>query len=369
MKSMNSRLASATAAVLLLLAASCASTDGDSSDEDAPKGIRTYEQATGPNAVGVIPEGSITDPQRQKEISLSVEYPIKGGPYPLIVFSHGFGGSSRGYLGLSSFWASHGYVVIKPTHADAGRGSNLREALDELSREGEPEWRNRVRDVTAVLDRLDALEEKYPELKGKIDRSRIGVGGHSYGAFTAMVAGGATPAVGPNRLTPADPRVKAVIAMSPQGPTERQKLTAESFATLTAPTLFMTGSRDIGAEGEDAAWRRRAFELSAPGGKYFVSIEGAHHFSFSGRLADATPEDTRVRDERIVTERDPFGRPTATAPMRPRGDVPLQRERGIFGIVKATSLAFWDAQLKGETTGRDYLEGLRNRSGIEYATR
>jgi len=37
------------------------------------------------------------------------------------------------------------------------------------------DWRNRVRDITTLIDSLDRVEESYPELKGKIDRAKIGV--------------------------------------------------------------------------------------------------------------------------------------------------------------------------------------------------
>ena len=46
--------------------------------------------------------------------------------------------------------------------------------------------------MTFLLDSLDVLEEDVPALEGKLDRDRVGVGGHSLGAFTAQVVGGAT---------------------------------------------------------------------------------------------------------------------------------------------------------------------------------
>ena len=122
--------------------------------------------------------------QRGQDVLFTVEYPTRPGSYPLILFSHGFGATRQAYVGLSSHWASQGYVVIKPAHSDSGK-VQTGNAADAWRDQTPADWRNRVRDVTAILDGLDKIEESYPELKGKIDRNKIGVAGHSYGAFTA----------------------------------------------------------------------------------------------------------------------------------------------------------------------------------------
>ena len=168
-----------------------ASSSSKASSSTSSDSKSRYGDDTGDSPVGVIPNAVIHDSARNKDLEMSIEYPTRGAAHPLIVFSHGFGGSSRGYVGLSSYWASNGYVVIKPSHADAGRATSLREGIESFEDETPSDWRERVRDVTLVLDSLGALEQKYPELQGKIDHAKIGVGGHSYGAFTSMLVGGA----------------------------------------------------------------------------------------------------------------------------------------------------------------------------------
>jgi predicted dienelactone hydrolase len=356
--------------VLGSLLLSCAS-DPDRPDktktanEDQPK---NYRVESGPLAVGAIPDGSIVDPQRKKDIALTIEYPIAPGAYPVILFSHGFGGSNRGYVGLSAYWASYGYVVIKPSHADSTVGGAMRESAESMTGQTDADWKSRVRDVVAIIDALPALEEKYPELKGKLDGTRIGVGGHSYGAFTAMLAGGVDP-FRAGRIHLADPRVKAVVAMSPQGPSERFGLTKDSFATLAVPTLFMTGSRDSGAEGEDPAWRRQAFELSLAGSKTFISIEGATHFSFAGRFAEPGERETDRTMDGIANPNDPFGQQRTTQTTRPRNDGTFQRERSTFTTIKTASLAFWDQALKSDPRGSGYLQQLAGRNDVVYAVK
>lgn len=364
-----------TILTLSCLALACASSpDSDPRAAAAAKeGTPAYTAATEEKPVGVIPDAMLRDGKRQKDLDMSIEYPIAAGSYPLIVWSHGFGGSSRGYVGLSSYWASQGYVVIKPTHADSVRMQGMREMEDVWESQGAADWRNRVQDVSFVIDSVAQLEEKYPELKGKIDTKNIGVGGHSYGAHTAMLAGGVKTF--PGGTSYADPRVKVIMALSPQGPSEQRGLTAQSFTTLTLPTLFMTGTLDRGvSEAETPEWRRQAYELSPAGDKMLVVLEGARHATFSGRVGGMVEEGRRGGSDIAFPETDPtnprvgggYVPPTGTrARSNPRD--PQLSERTIFARAKAISVAYWDAYLHGNAKGREFLEKLDARVRVEAA--
>ena len=335
-----------------LVAFSCATANRDDEGDDAAGEPRArYSSEAGPTPVGAIPEASLYDSQRKRDVGLAIDYPIGAGPYPLIVFSHGYGASGRAYVGLSSHWASNGYIVIKPSHNDNVKLADITPA----------DFRGRVADVKFVLDSIPALEQKYPELKGKIDTAKIGVGGHSLGALTAMLIAGARTFPGPQSY--ADPRVKAAIAMSPQGPRESWGLTRESWAEVHIPVLYMTGDRDQGIdETETPEWRREAFELSAAGDKWLISIPGAGHLAFTGRLG-VMPED-RPRAPAIVDPNDPFGtRQSQTERSRPA--MATDPVRVVSGTIKSLSLAFWDAYLRGDAAGREQLEKAGERSGVE----
>src|SRR2546423_1780706 len=82
--------------------------------------------------VGVIPTTLLHDAQRNKDIDRAMESPTRGAPSPLIIFSQGYGASTRSYEPLAASWTSHGYVVIRPAHADAGM---LREAVRDAAAE------------------------------------------------------------------------------------------------------------------------------------------------------------------------------------------------------------------------------------------
>jgi predicted dienelactone hydrolase len=378
---------------ILLLAGACTDEFEHPKPTPAPKDTPgTYRTDETAFPVGAIPTGVLHDTQRNKDIPLVIEYPSAGqGPFPIVVFSHGYGASDAGYVGLTEYWAGHGYVVIKPSHADAGamrelmrqrlrerreeraagtgattttaappaeRGNAIEEAMQSQT---VADWRNRVRDVTYILDNLDQLEQQYPELKGKMDRNRIGVAGHSYGALVAMMLAGVVPVRDGAPLQLADPRVKAIIAMSPQGVSISRGLSTESWRNVHIPVMYMTGSEDRGAApNEDAAWRKTAFESTPPGDKYFVSIEGANHLSFTGLFSDPTAIEERLdrADELNQNRNDRMA-----AQPRSRAAGRMERERNIYATIKTLSTAFLDAYLKGAPEGRQYLDRRVNETG------
>ena len=58
----------------------------------------------------------LRDAGRGRELPIKVYYPLESGRYPLIIFSHGLGGSKEDYEYLGRYWASRGYVSIHPQH-------------------------------------------------------------------------------------------------------------------------------------------------------------------------------------------------------------------------------------------------------------
>ena len=148
-----------------------------------------YGTAAGPHEIQSVASYDLEDKKREKTLPLRLTFPQPAGKYPLIVFSHGAMGSKDAYDPLIEHWASHGYVCIQPTHEDS---------LKLMLRSGErfrlqnvwSKWKTRPPDIQLILDSLDELEANVAGLKGKIDRERIGVGGHSFGAHTSQLIGG-----------------------------------------------------------------------------------------------------------------------------------------------------------------------------------
>jgi predicted dienelactone hydrolase len=278
----------------------------------------SYSAEPGPYKVHSIVRLTLNDSQRGKELHLRVHYPDAKGPFPLIVWSHGAGGSKDNYLTLMEHWASYGYVTIQPTHSDS---------RSLAARPGDPvsfrDWPSRPGDVSFILDSLAEMEITEPALKGLFDSKRIGVGGHSFGANTAQLIGGARAFLAGGEKSFADPRVNAIILLSGQGPGEM--LTEKSWSDFKKPLFVMCGSMDGPTRtGQPAEWRKKPYELSPPGDKYLVWVEGLDHgyggitgWNFNPRNK---PNAEHVRFTKILTR------------------------------------AFWDAYLKDSGEARKYLQ-------------
>jgi predicted dienelactone hydrolase len=287
-------------------------------------------QSAGPAAaqyrVITIQQITLRDDARQRRIPIKLYLPDANGPFPVIVFSHGALASKDDYSGLGEFWASHGYVSVHLSHADSIADSGFRRTLKEAISDPAA-WPERPRDVSFVLDAMEHADRLDRRLTGKLDLGHVGVGGHSFGAYTASLVGGATVHL-PGKAGPqgfADRRVSAIVMLSPQGE-GRLGLTTDSWDHLQLPMLLMFGSLDFGPFGEPPAWRNEAFLRAPPGDKHDVELEGATHMRFAGQIATAG-----------------------------------NRPDPIFQCVKLETLAFWDAYLKADPDARRHLvsRGLR----------
>ena len=271
-----------------------------------------------PGSVGTVDSIVLHDAARNKDLPIKIYYPQGAGPFPIIVFSHGAWGSKDGYFALGQYWASHGYVSIHPSHADSRKDAGFRGSLRDTINDPQA-WQDRPKDISFVLDSLLTIEEKAPVLRGKLDRTRIGVGGHSFGAYTAEAVAGATVTMpGKAQVSFADKRVRAFVVMSPQG-TGEMGLTDHSWDNIRVPMFLMYGTRDFGTQRRTPNWRSQPFYYSPPGDKFDMVLEGATHFTFVGPMREG-------------------------AAIKP-----------LFQCVEMYSQAFWDAYLKGDTRAKQSL--------------
>jgi len=142
--------------------------------------------------------------------------------FPVLLFSHGLSGSpiSGDYTQAIVEFASHGYVVVAPFHADPriadidlGGLTDIAYALlhfnDYIALQT-----LRPLELRATLDRF--LVE--PSFRDRIDASKVGAFGASIGGESVLLLGGATlrTTLGPNlKALPADPRIKAAVGYVP----------------------------------------------------------------------------------------------------------------------------------------------------------
>jgi predicted dienelactone hydrolase len=242
---------------------------------------------------------------RGTDLQVRVSAPVTGQRLPVIVFSHGFGQSLDAYAPLADHWAANGFVVVQPTHLDS---RTLTIAPDD------PRtpliWRIRLDDLTGVLDQLDALEAAVPGLGGRLDRDRIAVAGHSWGAQTAGMLLGARvlDADGKPGEDLSDSRIKAgvLLAAAGRGGADLSPFAAEHFAfmnpsfpEMTTPALVVAGDHDqsaLSVRGPD--WFTDAYHLS-PGSKSLLTLTGAEH-SLGGISGFASTETTDESPERVA---------------------------------------------------------------------
>ena len=280
--------------------------------------VELYKAQTGPYPPAVATPVEIAIPERNRTLILRLSYPTGAGVFPLIVFFHGALCSANGYAALADHWASHGYVVILPSHPESGSSGRP-----------DPDQQNKiffeqVADMSSVLDSLDAIEARVEPLRDAIDSARVAAAGHSMGALIATIVSGMERLDSDGRrLNLRDDRFDVAVLLSGPGPLP---LTPDdAWDSVTVPTLVTTGTRDHanrGGEGATWEWRLGAFRLTPSGDKFGLVIDEADHFL--GGM--------------ICAER--------------AGGSP---DREAFAILKSVSTAFLDAYLKPDAAARAYL--------------
>ncbi|MFF3679666.1 alpha/beta hydrolase family protein [Streptomyces sp. NPDC002120] len=268
------------------------------------KTANTQQTAGTPTTVISAKPVVLPAPGRGEDLQVRVSAPATGGDLPVIVLSHGHGSSMNGYAPLADFWAAHGFVVLQPTHLDS-RTLGLPAEDPRTARI----WRLRIDDLGRVLDGLDTLEASLPGLAGRLDRDRIAVAGHSWGAQTASTLLGARvlDADGVPGEDMSDPRVTAGVLLAVPGlgddltpfAVEHLPFMRPSFDTMTTPALIVAGDHDdsaLSTRGPD--WFTDAYTHS-PAGKSLLTLFGAEH-SLGGVAGYEAAETTDESPARVA---------------------------------------------------------------------
>lgn len=216
------------------------------------------------------------------EFWLPPDFQSGKGPWPLIIFSHGFGGCAKQSTFLTAYLAEQGYIVAAPDHIDARPCKTVRAYemhKDMLERQPEKPFRQPEQwDDQTYASRRDDINNTLssiladPLFKGYVDEDHIGLMGHSLGGYTALGIAGGWPAW-------KDPRFKAVMLLAPYtGPYVVEK----TLSGVDLPAIYLTGSRDYDITALIKKSGTGAYaQTSAP--KYMMELNEAGHFSFTER--------------------------------------------------------------------------------------
>lgn len=283
---------------------------------------------------------SVKDNARQREIPLLIYLPTTTGASPVVLFSHGLGGSRRGCSYLGKHWSARGYVAVFLQHPGSDdsvwKGHPPARAMQAMKEAASAKnFVLRVQDVSVVLDQLSRWNElEQHALSNRLDLSSIGMSGHSFGAVTTQaVSGQAIPLAG---QTLTDTRIKAALMLSPSSP--RRGDPAKAFAQVEIPWLMMTGTKDTAPIGGQTVESRLAVFPNLPStvAKYELVLHNAEHSAFA--------------EGRLPTDRE-------------------RRNPNHHRLILAISTAFWDTHLRGNSAASDWLRGAGVRSMIEKQDR
>jgi predicted dienelactone hydrolase len=304
-----------------------------------------YDPLALPAAAAVAPSDlTVRDSKRNRDVPIRVYLPAGTRTAPVVLFSHGLGGSREASAFLGKHWSARGYVVVFLQHPGSDTGvwqeATPRERAGAMRKAASPQnYLLRVKDVPAVLDQLETWnqETKHP-FAGRLDLKRVGMSGHSFGAVTTQAVSGQTTAGGNAMFT--DPRIDAAVIMSPSSPERGQPDTA--FGSVKIPWLLMTGTKDIAQIGGssigtgDMKSRYAVFPALPPGDKYELVLHDAEHSAFTDR---SLPGESG------------------------------QRNPNHHRVILALSTAFWDAFLKQDADAKAWLNGDGPRAVMQKGDR
>jgi len=273
------------------------------------------------------------------------------GAFPLVLFSHGFGGHRRQTSHFCIHLASHGYVVASVDHAGntvadmLALFQRIQSGFDaaDLADELEAYAAHRPGDARFVLDRV--LAGDVGAAFATVDPGRVGMAGHSFGGWTTLA------------LADADPRIGAALPLAPanQGTALLPESGAVSLPTFVAgrevPTLYLAADRDtlLPLDGMRALLERTpgraalAVLANADHMHFCDEVEPAHELSRSfGSVAFGGAQGIRN-----------FGELLASIP--PAAE--LCPGAHAYDFVRGLGLAHMDAHLKASAAARDFLAG------------
>jgi dienelactone hydrolase len=264
------------------------------------------------------------------------------GRFPIVLFSHGFGGHRRQSTFLCTHLASHGYVVAAVDHTGNTIIDVAQAALQAMMGNPMPDpvplinelIDARPKDISFVLDQL--LAGRLGVDPSVLDAERVGMAGHSFGGWTTLQTAGR------------DKRIRAALPMAPAGgksplPTEMLWEALDFAWGRDVPTLFLVADRDtlLPLDGMHQM-------LEATGGTKRMAVLGdSDHMHFCDQV-EATHEMFRT-----MPQVEPFAEIAKIVP--PIAE--LCPGTHAYDFNRGLGLAHMDAVLRGNEEAAAFLAG------------
>ncbi|MBE9079363.1 alpha/beta hydrolase [Romeria aff. gracilis LEGE 07310] len=272
---------------------------------------------------------------------------------PVVVLSHGLGGSQRTLAYLAEHLASYGFAVLVVEHPGSSEEQLSALLSGQASRVTPPdELTRRPLAIQELLNDLTHLTRLDARLRGRLDLRRIGVMGQSFGAYTTLALAGAE--INLERLEAAcppefdelnlslllqclalelpqplpqlgDPRIRAAIAVNPL---DSAIFGQASLAEIDIPMMLVSGSADTVTPA--LAEQIRPFTWLTTPEKYLLQFRGGTHFSI---ISGAETEGAVPVPDAVI------------------GPSPETAER----YIRAMSVAFFATHLTEDPAYRPYL--------------
>lgn len=266
---------------------------------------------------------------------------LRPGTYPLVAFSHGFGGHRRQSTFLCTHLASHGYVVAAPDHTGNTVTDILQMVMALQLGNPMPDPDATVKEFIALRPAdiqfmIDGVLNGAGGVAAAIDADRVGMSGHSFGGWTTLA------------VAARDHRIRAALPLAPAGgssslPVDLLKQSLQFDWGRDVPTLFLVADRDSLLP---IAGMHELFEKTR-GTKRMVVLKQADHMHFCDRVEE-------VHELfRMMPPPGDFERIAKTVP--PISELCSGEQAYLF--VRGLGLAHMDACLKGNTSAARLLGG------------
>jgi predicted dienelactone hydrolase len=283
-----------------------------------------------------------------------------GGPFPLVIVSHGYPGNRFLMSHLTENLASKGFVVVAIDHRDSTY-DDQRDFASTLY--------NRPFDQLFVLNeiaRQSSAADGGSFLTGLVDASRVGLIGYSMGGYGVVnvVGGGysaaneSAPTAPPNRMLAergaatlsrggvVDVRIKAAIAIAPWG-MQTGFWDAEGLRGIKTPMLFVAGSADEVAGYEKGT--KAIYQAAVNADRYLLTFVNANH---NAAAPIPAPAETYAYSETLKS-----------FPFMHYADTVWDTTR-MNNILQHFATAFFEWHLKDDMARRAYFDPTADAKGI-----